>query len=300
MKATYEMAERLVAEGLVKKNQHNGFTIYKYAKKVFYDNLWTPELELFRGTVFKGEQLVVEPLRKVYNYKECGTGKDIPLETTVMLDHKVNGFMLNVTLVGGEFLVSTTGSLNSPFIGLGTSAFYTYVTLEQEDELLKFPEFTTFTFEVVHPKDPHVIKEVWGLYLLRIKTPNKIYSVEERNSFANRVGLTVPHTHFATLGEALKLSEKAKHEGWMVYSLNGDLLFKLKTNYYLTMKFLMRSKVASRFLFNSCTPRLELDEEFYKVAEHIGNTLTKEQWEALTEQDRRSLIEVFFKTNGAF
>ena len=303
MKATYEMAQRLVAEGLVKATECGDYTIYKYARKVFYKNLWTPELELFRGTVFRGEQLVVEPLIKVYNFGERNTGVDLPVDTEVILDYKVNGFMLNATVVKElgkhRLLFSTTGSLDSDFVALGLSKFFNTVPLRKVQELLEFPEFTTFTFEVVDRSDPHIVSETFGLHLLRVKTPEKVFSFEERNALARDMGLLHHKVVVTTLGWALDAAKTAEHEGWMVYSTNGELLFKLKTNHYLTKKFLMRSSKASDLMFGE-NPKEHFDEEFYGVVEVIRDNYHKEEWDAIGDQGRRSVIEDFFANEGAF
>lgn len=303
MKATYEMAQRLVAEGLVKATECGDYTIYKYARKVFYKNLWTPELELFRGTVFRGEQLVVEPMVKVYNFGERNTGVDLPVDTEVILDYKVNGFMLNATVVKelGEhrLLFSTTGSLDSDFVALGISKFFNTVPLRKVQELLEFPEFTTFTFEVVDRSDPHIVSETFGLHLLRVKTPEKVFSFEERNALARDMGLLHHKVVETTLGWALDAAKTAEHEGWMVYSTNGELLFKLKTNHYLTKKFLMRSSKASDQMFGN-NPKEHFDEEFYGVIEVIRDNYSKKEWDSLDDQGRRAVIEDFFVNEGAF
>lgn len=303
MKATFEMAQRLVAEGLVKATECGEYTIYKYARKVFYKNLWTPELELFRGTVFRGEQLVVEPMVKVYNFGERNTGVDLPVDTEVILDYKVNGFMLNVTVVKelGEhrLLFSTTGSLDSDFVALGMTKFFNTLSIVEIQELLKFPEFTTFTFEVVDPSDPHIVSETFGLHLLRVKTPEKVFAFEERNALARDMGLLHHKVVETTLGRALDAAKTAEHEGWMVYSTNGELLFKLKTNHYLTKKFLMRSSKASDLMFGE-SPKEHFDEEFYGAIEMIRENYSKEEWNALDDQGRRVVIEDFFVNKGAF
>lgn len=299
MKATYEMAQRLVDEGLVKASTCGEFTIYKYAKKVFFKNLWTPELELFRGTVFRGTELIVEPLLKVYNYGERGTGHDIPLDTQVVVDYKVNGFMLNVTLVDGRLLFSTTGSLDSEFVALGMEMFFDSLTLYQVDELAELPDLTTFTFEVVHPEDPHIVEEVYGLHLLRIKTPEKVYSLEERNAFARKTGLLFHAPFTVDLGGLLERSKYERHEGWMVYSSTEELLFKLKTSHYLTKKAIMRSNRASDLIFGP-NPKEHFEEEFYGLIGYLRATTPKEIWDTYTDQARRKVVEDFFKKRGAF
>ena len=43
--------------------------VVKYKRKVFYNNLWTPELELCRGLVLDtNDNIVALPFTKIYNY----------------------------------------------------------------------------------------------------------------------------------------------------------------------------------------------------------------------------------------
>lgn len=295
MIATREMADRLVSEGLVTCKDVGDYTIFKYARKVFYKSLWTPELELFRGTVFKSSRLIVEPLRKVYNYGENGTGLELALDTPVILDYKVNGFMLNITCVEGGLLFSTTGSLDSPFVELGKDVFSKFIT-EEQVEVIERMEGVPFTFEVVSMLDPHVIPEVLGLHLLRIGD----FTLGERNKIAEEYGFMYHEVQYTTLKNALLMAEASDFEGWMVYSLNEELLFKLKTKYYLTTKFLMRSKKASESLFGPDAKEVFKDEEFFKLITWIKDTMSKEQWDSATEQQRRFWIEQFFSCKGAF
>lgn len=295
MKATREMADRLVSEGLVKAREVGPYTIFKYAAKVFYDRLWTPELELFRGTVFKGDKLVVEPMRKVYNYGENDTGLALPLDTPVILDYKVNGFMLNVTCVDGELLFSTTGSLDSPFVELGKDMFSKFIS-EEQVKVIKRMEGVPFTFEVVSMRDPHVIPEVLGLHLLKVGD----LTLVSRNEFAEQHGFMYHTVTYTTLETALQLAKCSDWEGWMVYSRDEELLFKLKTTYYLTTKFLMRSVKASDAIYGPNPKEVFKDEEFFKLVTWIKENMTQEFWDAGTDQRRREWIEEFFNKTGAF
>lgn len=301
MRITREVAEDLVLQGLAKKNMviHpvlGELTLFKYARSVFYKNLWTPELEQLRGTVFHGDTLAVQAMLKVYNYGERDAGKDLSMDTPVYLDYKVNGFMLNVTVIGDELVFSTTGSLTSDFVELGAAVFFSTLSIRDIEELKTFEDYTTFTFEVVHPSDPHIVQEKEGLYLLRISN----HSMGLRNRVAEAIKCNPVEGFVTTLGEALKLAETAKHEGWMVYPAHsfGEPFFKLKTKYYLTTKFLMRSKKASDMVFKDQWP-VE-DEEFFKLVQAIRDTFSKESWEGMCDQTRRHFVETFFQDNGAF
>ena len=127
----------------------------------------------------------------------------------------------------------------------------------------------------------------------------KVFSFEERNDLAREMGLLHHNTVTTTLGMALDAAKIAEHEGWMVYSTDGELLFKLKTNHYLTKKFMMRSSKASDLMFGE-NPKEHFDEEFYEVVGVIRDNYSKEEWDTLGDQGRRSVIEDFFANEGAF
>ena len=107
----------LVQKNLVtKKTYVNGLSIYKYTRKVFFDNLWHLDDRLLdaRGLVLDANNKVV--FSKVFNYKENGVTVD--LEKEIIAVRKVNGFMTAMTLHKGELLFSSTGSLDSNYVKL--------------------------------------------------------------------------------------------------------------------------------------------------------------------------------------
>ncbi|MGL4519509.1 MAG: hypothetical protein ACRCUJ_07515 [Phocaeicola sp.] len=277
-----EIADRLMSEGLIKKKEdHRGYSIYKYVAKVFYNNLWTPELQLFRGLVMDGDKVIVHPLLKVFNYGENNTGAELPDNTPVIADAKINGFMLNVTRYKGELLFSTTGSLNSEFVKLGTKYFYKQANPEA------MPEGLVFTFEVVAPEDPHIVSETEGLHLLAVLQDGKHLPLSVRNNYAEVLGVHPVAYQETTLGEVKK--RNGEFEGFMIYSIKEELLFKIKTKHYITKKFLMRNKRALQ--------RMEdLDEEFYGIYDFVKD----KEYDTLSPLLRRALVEEFVNQSKYF
>ena len=302
MLPTREMADRLLAEGLLTSSTKDGLTIFKYARKVFYKNLWNEELELFRGTVFSGDKLLVMPLKKMYNYGERDTGLDLPLSTLVVADRKINGFMLTVSVITGRLLFSTTGSLDSPFVELGRDMFYHHTSGYQRDQMCA-REGTSFVFEVVSEHDPHIVREDIGIHLLAMIENGKQLDIWTKYEFGCEFDFKVSIPTTYTLGTLLSDNNYLQHEGWVVYSSDGygDPLFKLKTKYYLTTKFMMRSKKAGEAIFGDYEEAKEAfkDEEFFKCVEYIRKNYTKNDWDGWSDQGRREIIEEFFK-GGAF
>ena len=102
-----------------------GLFVIKYKNKVFYDNLWTPELQQCRGLVLDAHyNVVVRPFDKIFNYMENGTTFD--RDDVVTYTRKVNGFMGAMTYSEDHgYIYSTTGSLDSDFALLVKKHFTT-------------------------------------------------------------------------------------------------------------------------------------------------------------------------------
>jgi hypothetical protein len=132
--------------------------VIKYKNRVFYDNLWTPELREMRGLVVDEDwNIIVRPFTKVFNRFE--NGMDFPLDKPVVSVRKINGFMAAITHDADHgVVVSTTGSLDSPFVAMAEEYL-----LPLKDKL---PIGVTYLFEIVDPRDPHIVEETQGAYLI--------------------------------------------------------------------------------------------------------------------------------------
>ena len=289
------MFQNLIAQGLVKEKKYpNGLSVFKYSREVFYKALWNtdPLLLEARGMVLDAEgNKVIWPFTKVFNYNENGTTLD-PL-TMVVCPRKVNGFMASVTRYRDEILVSTTGTLDSDYVGYAKEMLapldLDYVTAGY-----------TFLFEIVHPKDPHIIEEEFGAYLIgcrRHATGGMAHELGLDN-VASQMGAKRPEVIFGYFKDILDYLKECKHEGYMV-RLEGseETVMKLKSPHYLTKKFLMRmGKNKVEYMFNEKEEFLKnTDEEFYGVVNHITRFFTMEDWKARDDVARRAIIEEFFE-----
>ena len=80
-------ADDLVEKGLVTKKTYvegefEGLSVYKYSRKVFFDNLWSLDERLkdCRGIVVDGNNEIISyPFTKVFNYLENNTKVDLYL-----------------------------------------------------------------------------------------------------------------------------------------------------------------------------------------------------------------------------
>ena len=255
-------------------------SVVKYKRKVFYDNLWTPELMELRGLVIDRDwNVIVRPFTKVFNRGERGT--DIPLDMPVIAVRKVNGFMAAVTNTKKYgVIVSTTGSLDSPFVDMAKEMLPGWCDAQQ------LMPHHTYLFEICHPNDPHIVTEQPGAYLIGIRS---LYSgYDEQESVLDEVSTMRPEWTYCLFSDVLEMSKTCKHEGYMVRAENGTVL-KLKSPYYLTKKFFARvnsNKLTPGWLTQN---KHTFDEEFYPLIDNILENL--EKFQALDETQRKQYIE---------
>lgn len=82
-----------------------------------------------------------------------------------------------------------------------------------------------------------------------------------------------------------------EHEGFMVFDAqNGEMLFKLKSPYYLISKFLGRSNEGN---ISRKLDKRHVDEEFYPLIDYIHEH--QEAFNAMQELDKIAFIQAFLK-----
>jgi hypothetical protein len=279
---TQAQQESLVQRGLATKKVHGDFSTYKYSRKVMYDYLWQKEpltLECRGHTYYNptGELVLAAP-RKTFNYLEDGNFKDLLLDTQVYAYRKYNGFLANARMFNGELIVGTTGTLTSSFA-------------EEARRLILKSGFDvvsdrTMQFEIISAGDPHIVDDgvVDEAILLQYRFDN---------------GVTTPNDficeHVTTLSKMLQLAKTCKHEGWMLhFGVEGHIM-KLKTDYYVNKKKIMRatdSKVEQ--MFNGNSFHKDMPVQWQDVVETIKYNFTEETWKSFNDQERRTYIEEIY------
>lgn len=286
---TYERQKELVALGLATVSINGNLATFKYAKKVMFDYMWDqhPDLLECRGHTYdiRTGALVVAAPRKSFNYLENGTWKDIPLSTPVTAYKKFNGFMACQSGFEGKNLYSTTGSTKSDFVQMAKDT----ITKDFPYFAKVLPGPVTELYEIIHKDDPHIVADPIGAHYLG-----------ERDLYSGRfIPAANEHTIFGkTLGQVVEFAQDARHEGFMVYTKDGQVC-KLKTPYYIGKKKLMRQRTkaingmyddpagyVSSFLISP-----HWQKEWYFVAYKITQTITKETWTVMDDQHRRLIIE---------
>lgn len=285
--------------------RYPGLFVLKYARDVFYDSLWTDELEYCRGLVVDADwNIVVQPFRKIYNRFERGT--DFPLDTMVYAYKKINGFMAAVTYIPGrhDLIVSTTGSLDSDFVDMAKEQLFKNV-----DEMSWIRYFdhckagqVTMLFEICHPNDPHIVEEEPGAYALALNVmlddirqdlDAALFFPSVSEAMSKPLGvLNAGEGIYAKFSTVVQLAKDAQHEGYVVYAKSKAL--KIKSPYYLVTKFFAR-KSEKRFdlVLRGDNWKQFVDEEYYDLVQWLREH--RDEFLRMSEPTRCQIVRQYFE-----
>lgn len=271
--------------------RYPGLFVLKYAKKVFYDSLWNEYLEQCRGMVLDSNWNIVQlPFEKIYNYGIEPKAPRIDPDETVTAVVKVNGFMGAVTWhePWNEPIFSTTGSLDSDFVG------YMQEMIGHDDTFFAALESNsdyTHLFEIVHPKDPHIIPETQGVWYLGSRKKELGSPVVFLSEFIERVDcVMIPDAFNGPMSKVQAMARKCHHEGFVVYA-GHQRVTKLKSPFYLTAKLFGRGNL-DRLLNGRA--REFMDEEYYPLIDHVVEN--RGHFASLDEQGRIAFCRDFLMT----
>lgn len=273
---------------IISVKEQKDLLVLKYKNKVFYKNLWNEFLIECRGLVLdKNYNIVQRPFTKIYNWGE--NNSYFHHDTKIIAMRKINGFMIAATIHNDELLVSTTGSLTSEFVKLGYKWLKPYEMYIRE--LMYKLGDVTLIFEIVDETDPHIVKEIPGIYLLGIRkkewnTPQYFYSMTKMSNIAkNSEGWYFPSfMENISVTDALKICKSSRREGYVL--INNDKSIKVKSPYYKITKFLARKRNLDLFsddIFKT------IDEEFYDLIRYLRNINFLE----MNEQEKVLTIRAF-------
>lgn len=277
---------------MTESNSRPGIFVLKYTRRVFYDNLWSDELEHCRGAIVdKDFNLISYPFQKIYNYQIEDRAPVLADDVRVTAYRKVNGFMVACTWYRGDVLISTTGSTDSPYVAMAREMIGD--NMDRYRKTCKYYEGNTFMFECVHPSDPHIVPEKAGMYLIGMRE-NKYGSRithEVAPLFLQAAFHSIPvEVYYTTVGELAKTVKTVKHEGFVFYTDDG-VSSKLKSPYYLTAKWVARNPRTDKLLTKQF--REQLDEEYYPLLDHILSNI--ESYTAMDEQARLAWVRKYLE-----
>jgi hypothetical protein len=272
--------------------RHPGLFVIKYTRKVFYDALWNEHLEECRGLVVdKDWKRVITPFKKIYNRGERGT--DFALDDEVVMVQKINGFMAGATFVPGYgVVISTTGSLDSPFAGMAANILRPNVV----SWIARLGHKITWLFEICDPQDPHIIPELPGAYLIGARmSDGSMLSEGALDSMAESMEVMRPKWCRVPFESVLLAVPNCKHEGYVVHNHKTGTSLKIKSPHYLITKFLARIR-EDRFIERINDPKLRetVAEEYYPLLDYlIGCQIS---FNLLNEQAKITVIRKFLET----
>ena len=269
--------------------------VLKYTKKVFWDDLWTPELEYCRGLVVdKNWNIIVRPFNKIYNYGIEDRAPEFDPTEYVRAYRKVNGFMAALTYSTEHgLIVSTTGSLDSEYCKMIEESLQKYLIDGLDIEVHNSWDIGyTHLFECVHPNNPHIIPEFPGMYYLGSMSTDLF----ENRVFHHEIvakNFDTMDTIYCTVTELQDHVKTVKHEGYVFYNEDG-LGNKIKSPWYLLNKFFARKKAVTDVVSEKA--KEIFDEEYYPLIEDIK--IHQEYFTSLSEQGRLLYIRNYLKCSG--
>ena len=265
--------------------------LLKYKKKVFFKNQWTPEILECRGTlVDKDFNVHQRPFTKIFNLGEQNT--TIHRDEPVVASRKINGFMAagSIDSETKELVISTTGTTDSSYAALARE----YLEPKRD----AFSEDETLIFEIVdQERDPHVIEEVNGAYLLGVR--QKVWN--DRNDYSKPFILKWISEDFdfrlptiqtyERFGDLVNESKNVTHEGFVVRMLNAPYTeLKLKSPFYSTVKWIgrMRNEHLNDILVRNRPVHKHFDWRFISVFDIIKKN--SEGFMRMNEQQRFAFL----------
>jgi hypothetical protein len=295
LKEQYQKNKDLVT--LKESKVYPGLFVLKYKKKVFFDDSWNDFLREARGLVVdKDWNIVSYPFTKIHNYGVEESAPKFGKDEIVIVSEKINGFMIAVTWHNGDLLWSTTGSLDSDFVGYAKDIFGSWSERQQSNfkAILEADPNWTFMFECVHPEDPHIVHEEPGLYFIGTRYKeigSRIWLHEpflEKQCWVD-TGVKLVECFETDMGNLFELAENSVKEGYVFCDRNRVNYSKIKTKHYLTKKFLMRGSLDKILSKN---PKNLMDEEFYPIVDWIRTY--PDSYTSMIEMERRKFIEDWF------
>lgn len=278
----------------------DGIYVLKYKRTVFYNNLWNDFLENCRGTIVDADfNVITRPFQKIFNY---GIEKKAPKfsdDTEITAYRKVNGFMISMTWHAGDILLSTTGSTSNDYTGYAKEMMLTHQSWADWQMAVLGARGATLLFECCHPSDPHIVPEDAGMYFLGIRDNTWHSTVKMFGSeMTEWVKDFATHTlkckyavgEQTTVGELIAAMKSCKHEGYVLYSKDGQAT-KIKSQHYLTAKWVARNPKTEKLLTKEF--KEQIDEEYYPLLTYLQNNISI--YTEMDEQERLKFVRGFLE-----
>jgi len=306
--------ETLVSDKLVNMDVYGPLKLFKYISKAFYNPesfVANPDLTLARSVVtgLDGEP-IADTFPKIYNYGE-DQAPQIELDEEVIWVEKLNGFFAQVFLdpysEKSKLIYTSSGKFTGEFSEMARRNIQKYSG--DIIRLLQTSDVKNLMFEVIDPNDPHIVdytEEEQGAYLIGAGYKKGLATEKSLDYMALSIdGMRRSYYGQGSYKEVLEKVKLCDREGYMVRSLTGEHLVKLKSPTYLTIKFISRmSDSSDTVMFRNPTVtkqkiRARGLEELQFVVDLITNKLSEEEWKAMNSIERRDYLIPLVKANYA-
>lgn len=229
------------------KDCGQGITSYNFTRDAFRTQQWTEASLRARGLFMRDGAIVGRGYDKFFNMGELnGYTRDEILEQfelPVTISRKVNGFLGIMFVVDGELkLFSKSGPTD-----YSRAAWDLLNLSEDEQKKLKgilSAHNASMTLEIVHPRDPHIVQEDPGGYILDVIRNDFDYTpldkvrghIENMHiSSLKPKNLRVLHTR-ADVDNALSKAESTRDDEGIVLRDARGKMSKVKANHYSEVK----------------------------------------------------------------
>lgn len=229
----------------------DGLSSFNFTRDAFYRQEWNELTTKARGLFLDTESGAVAG-RGYAKFFNVGERRDTELDAVlarfgdggdVAIEHKLNGF-LGLVFVHNGTLRAFSKSGPSPFAG----EFERLLAEHLGDRLDEFTEAlgkarVTLTFEVLSPRDPHIVDDGIGVVLLHAiaRTSHRTLLLDDvADRFGGNFGFRRPETHVVSgrdaVAAAIEAASNATTEGIVLRHLPSGEMVKVKARSYAAWK----------------------------------------------------------------
>ena len=285
----------------VKKCEPNLYSI-NFKDKVFYDKIWNSETIKARGLFVDREtgDVKLRSYNKFFNLYEneySSLEKISRLKYPLEIYEKMNGYLGILSVIDGELVFASKSNTTGDYAKLFKEVFETVVKEETRQQLLDVlqRENASATFEVITPKDPHIVDygDRVELHLLDF-IPNKLalngenkdveFSRRLKDEFNGYTGFYISYPiglleSFEAFKEYIQEHKKDTGREGFVFVDNEGYMVKYKIPWYNTWKrrrwllFSYLKTPSNKFDFSKCRSGTDVEFMKYVTDENLDKIL---------------------------
>ena len=260
------------------KELDNNLMSLNFTEKAFKKGKWNTQTLRARGLFVDqtSGDIVMRSYNKFFNLNEnknnsVGTLKET-LVFPIMAYKKYNGFLGIAATINDQFTLASKSTTSGPFKDMFQEIYNALTTSEKEQLTQLSKEYNcSFTFEVLHTDDRHIIDFDKNQLIILDAIPNsyEFNGIDIDHEFSNRIlnQLKIESdffskkeliTMFDDMPSLLRYVHEYKHdrtsEGLVIEDQNG-FMFKIKYDYYRDLKRLrgLKQMVTAHYYSGSIT-----------------------------------------------